>query len=302
VAYTTQNLTNPGTGNDPSLPIELDYLSAAAALPGTLAIPGGPPVRNADDTYTMAGATPIPGGLVGGSGVAYLEGRTIVDVDPSPSVTQMARVGVTASAGVSYPITDVTAVPPRQVVDIARCDECHNRLLFHDDSRNDSTGLCATCHNPNFAEGTTAATGQPWDFKVLIHALHASTYNYGGVTLPPIQYPGYVQNCEGCHKPGTYYPVDPTAVFASSIDQGADPSSPSDDTAITPNSAVCSTCHTSSDVRLHMELKGGSFNATKNADGTSDQAALETCGSCHGEGGPVDVKVMHHIDDYRYNN
>ena len=301
VAYTTRNLTNPGTGNNPSLPIQIDYLSSAAAPVGAPAAAGGAPVRNADGSYTKAGATAIPAGLLGGSGVAYVEGRTIVDVDPSPAATQLAVVGVDASAGVSYAITDPTPVAPRQVVSIERCDACHSRLLFHGDNRNNSTGLCATCHNPNFASGSTPATGQPWDFKLLIHALHASTYSYGGETLEPVLYPGYLQNCEGCHEPGTYYPVDPTVVFATSIDVGADAASPADDTAITPNTAVCSTCHVDDAARQHMVFNGGSYTATKNADGTSPQAAAENCGACHGAGRSVDVKVAHRIDEFRYN-
>jgi len=303
VAYTTRNLTNPGTGNNPSQPIQIDFLSSAAAPSGAPAAAGGAPVHNADGTYTKAGATAIPAGLIGGSGVAYVEGRTIVDTDPSPATTTMQRVGVTASVGVSFPITDATAVPPRQVVDIARCDKCHNRLQLHGDARNDNTGLCSTCHNPGLALGTTAATGEPFDFKLFIHALHANNYNssnYGGASQDPVTYPGYLNNCEGCHLPGTYYPVDPTVVFASSIDQGADAASPSDDTAITPNTAVCSACHTDDTSKEHMQFNGGSFDATKNADGTSPQAAAETCGNCHGAGEDVDVKEAHHVAEFNH--
>jgi OmcA/MtrC family decaheme c-type cytochrome len=301
VAYTTRNLTNPGTGSaDAAQPIQIDFLSSTAAPVGAPAAAGGAPVRNADGTYTKAGATPIPVGLIGGSGVAYIEGRAYPDVDPSPATTTIARVGITASAGVSYPITDATAVPPRQVVDIARCDKCHNRLQVHGDNRNDSTGLCATCHNPGFASGATAATGQPWDFKLLIHALHASTYSYGGETLPAITYPGYLNDCEACHLPGTYYPVDPTVVFATSIDAGASAATPADDTAITPNTAVCASCHTDDTSKQHMRFNGGSFDATKNADGTSPQAAAETCGNCHGAGEDVDVKEVHHVAEFNH--
>jgi cytochrome c553 len=51
-----------------------------------------------------------------------------------------------------------------------------------------------------------------------------------------------------------------------------------------------------------MTFNGGSFSATKNADGTSPQAAAETCGNCHGAGEDVDVKVVHRVDDYANNN
>ena len=82
-------------------------------------------------------------------------------------------------------------------------------------------------------------------------------------------------------------------MFATSITRGANAASPSDDIAYTPNVAVCSNCHTTSQAKLHMEQNGGSFSATKNADGTSNEAAAETCQTCHGPGKSVDVKVVH---------
>jgi cytochrome c553 len=50
-----------------------------------------------------------------------------------------------------------------------------------------------------------------------------------------------------------------------------------------------------------MEQNGGSFGATKNADGTSSQAPAETCGFCHGEGGSADVKVEHGVGAFNFN-
>jgi len=64
---------------------------------------------------------------------------------------------------------------------------------------------------------------------------------------------------------------------------------------------VCGSCHTESISKLHMEQNGGSYGATKNADGTSNEAPLETCGTCHGEGGIADVKVEHGVGEFNYN-
>ena len=50
-----------------------------------------------------------------------------------------------------------------------------------------------------------------------------------------------------------------------------------------------------------MRLNGGSFDAVKAADSTTPAAPIETCGTCHGEGGPADVKVEHGVDEFRYN-
>ncbi len=116
-----------------------------------------------------------------------------------------------------------------------------------------------------------------------------------------MRYPGKINNCEGCHKPDTYYPVDPTKVFATSITRGANAASPVDDIAYTPNAAICSSCHTTAQAKLHIENNGGSFTATKNADGTSNEAAAETCANCHGPGKPSDVKVQHGVGLFPYN-
>jgi OmcA/MtrC family decaheme c-type cytochrome len=300
VAYTTTNFTNPGSGNTPAQPIQIDFLSATAAPVGAPAAAGGLPTLNADGTYSKAGATPLPGDLIGGSGAAFLEGRTIVDVSDS-ATPEFVEVGVTSSPGVPFAITDAAPVARRPILDVQLCDDCHKKLSFHGDNRNDNTELCATCHNPELASGSTPETGAPFDFKLLIHGIHAATYNFGGETFADVRYPGKIQNCEGCHKPDTYYPVDPNVVFATSVTRGTNAATPQDDVAFTPNAAICSSCHTSAQARAHIEQNGGSFAATKNANGTSNEAAAETCGTCHGAGQPADVKVEHGVDAFQTN-
>lgn len=295
VAYTTQNFTNPASGNTPAQPIAIDYLSSAPAPVGAPAAAGGLPVLNADGTYTKAAPKPIPSGLLGGTGEAFLEGRAIVDVSTDPTAHAYVEAGVTASAGVNYPITDATAVARRQVVDTARCDKCHYRLSFHGANRNDNVELCTSCHNPELALGATQAAGEPFDFKLFIHGIHSGTYVFGSLSFADVVYPGHLANCEGCHKPGTYYPVDPAKVFATSVSQGANAATPSDDLAYTANAAACGGCHNSSFATTHISSYGGSWTATKNADGTTPGAGNESCGSCHGAGGVQDVKQVHGV-------
>jgi len=297
VAYTTLNYTNRASGNYPAQPIQIDFLSSSSPPSGAPPAAGGLPTLNADGTYTKAAGAPIPSGLFGGTGEAFLEGRTIVDVSSNPAVHTYVEAGPTSSAGVIYPITDATAVARRAIVDVAKCDRCHFRLSFHGANRNDNTELCATCHNPENASGTTLANGIAYDFKFMIHAIHASTFTYPGVN--PVGYPGVLNNCEGCHKPGTYYPVDSTKVFATSVTSGSNPNTPTDDIAWSPNAAVCTSCHTSSDTKQHVIDLGGSFNVTKGADGQS--SGYETCGGCHGAGQLQDVKVVHNVAAYQSN-
>ena len=249
-------------------------LATAAAPAGSPAAAGGAPTLNADGSYSKAGAKPLPSGLIGGSGASFLEGRTIVDVSAT-STPEYAEVGVTSSAGVVFPITDGTPVALARSWTCQRCDDCHQSLSFHGDNRNDNTDLCATCHNPENAAGADAgrrpAVGlQAHDPR---HPLGA-TYDFGGLSFASVRYPGKINNCEGCHKPDTYYPVDPAKVFATSITRGANAASPVDDIAYTPNAAICGVVpHHRAGEAAHRELNGGSFTATKNANGTSNEAA-----------------------------
>ncbi len=89
------------------------------------------------------------------------------------------------------------------------------------------------------------------------------------MTSRDVKYPQRLSNCTACHTDGGYYPVNfDSGVLATTISTGADPASPLDDVNITPNAAVCSSCHTTSDAKLHMEQNGASFDACQGADGT----------------------------------
>ncbi|MDE2150202.1 MAG: OmcA/MtrC family decaheme c-type cytochrome [Gammaproteobacteria bacterium] len=109
------------------------------------------------------------------------------------------------------PSTGATAgIPGRAIVEIASCNECHDRLTAHGGPRQD-TRLCVTCHNPG---STEANSGNSLDFRVMIHKIH------DGANLPSVQagtpyiiygfqnsvndfsdvvFPQDVRNCEKCH-------------------------------------------------------------------------------------------------------
>ena len=126
-------------------------------------------------------------------------------------------------------------------------------------------------------------------------------YNNTGYDFSHVEYPGKLENCEGCHLPDTYYPPDSTLAIATTIDAGPDRSTPAGDVAITAGSAACSACHVDAPARQHMELNGGSFGAVKAADSTTPGAPIETCSNCHGPGKLVDVKIEHGVGEFRYN-
>lgn len=308
LAWTTQDFHNIGSGSAPNpttgapnQPLTIDFKTGATA--------------NADGTFSKAATVALPGTLTG-SGSALLEGRPNVDAD-GDGVLDVLSV---AASGLTFAITDASPRPRRQVVNIDRCDDCHKVLSLHGSNRTDNTELCATCHNPNAtdisrrgAASGACATGTsdaPIDFKHMVHAIHAS-----GATSTPVTicgfgnsvntfdftYPGKLNNCEGCHNPNTYYPVDPTLVQGTTIHTGADRTLLTDDTVISPNSAVCSGCHVDATSRQHMIQNGGDFNATKAATGALVSGGVETCGLCHGPGRSADVKVMHDVARFQSN-
>jgi OmcA/MtrC family decaheme c-type cytochrome len=312
IAFSTQpDFTNTGSGSaptpttgTPAQPIRIDFKATAVPDP---AFPGG---------FMATAAVPIPAGATG-SGEALIEGRPAVDVngDGTPD-----RIAVT-SVGEAFAITDATAVPYRQVVDIEKCNDCHENLTLHGNSRTGNTELCATCHNPNATDiarrvaGTSCETvtgtldDQTIDLKFMIHAIHSGEiagykvcgYNNTGYDFSHVKYPGKLENCEGCHLPDTYYPPNSATAIATTIDAGPDRSTPAGDVAISAASAACSACHTSDTAQLHMELNGGSFTAVKAADSTTPGAPVETCDTCHGAGKPVDVKTEHGVGEFRFN-
>ena len=140
----------------------------------------------------------------------------------------------------------------------------------------------------------------------MVHRIHAGNvgvcgYNNSAHDYSGVVYPGKLNNCEGCHLEGTYYPVDPAAVLATSIDSGDDRSSLLDDVALSPNTSVCSSCHMSDLARNHMVQNGGDFDADKDETGALISTGAETCQLCHGPGASADTAVMHGVGEFQFN-
>lgn len=304
VAWSTTDYTNRDSGSLPALPIMMNPLAAC----------GGASTDNGDGSFTVTSTVAIPP-TASGSAAVVIEGHPALDADEDGAID---RIAVTNAVDYA-PITDAEAAARRQPVDIGKCDDCHNQLSLHGNNRTDKPEVCVTCHNPNmtdFARRTgdpclSAAGGddQSIDFKRLIHSIHASGENgvpfevcgFGNsVHLFEVEYPGRLNNCEGCHNPDTYYPVDPALVLGSTVDVN-DPATVTDDVVVSPNASVCSTCHVEPLAIQHMLQNGGDFNARKAADSSLISASVETCSVCHGKGRVADVKVMHEIGTFEFN-
>ncbi len=280
----------------PFAPIVIDFQSGAT--------------NDGSNAFTKAADAAIPSGIAG-SGLAALEGRASVEIDGSLDNLPVA------AALLTFAITDATPQGRRRVVDIDKCNDCHKNLALHGDNRSGNTEVCSTCHNPHATDINRRVAGseceaelglddQPIDLKRMIHGIHAGQVGLCGFrnSAHPffdVHFPGHLNNCEGCHLADTYYPVDPAAVLATTIDAGADRSSLTDDVAISPNSSVCSSCHTSDLAKQHMLQNGGDFAARKDETGAIISSGVETCQLCHGPGRTADVREMHGVGEFEFN-
>jgi len=308
IAWNTDDYTNTNSGADPAQPVAAG-LNALACFGN----PGATPVAGNPGWFSVTATAPLPADAVGTAAVT-IDGHPAVDIDGS-----IERIPV-RNVVEYFGIDGAAASERREVVDIANCDNCHKELSLHGNNRTDEPQVCVTCHNPNATDqrqrgaGDCDATLGPddvaVDFKYMVHAIHASgetgvSYQVCGynnsVHEYDFHYPGHVNNCEGCHKSGTYFPVDPSEVLGTTVDTGADIVSPTDDVVISPNSAVCSTCHVADLAKQHMMQNGGDFNATKAADSTLISSGVETCELCHGPGRTADVEEVHGVRDFPLN-
>lgn len=320
LAWPTTDFNNVGSGSatassgTPNQPIGIDFQSGVT--------------DNGNGTFTATSSTAVPAGA-SGSGLAGVEGRAVVSLaNISGTGTSDVELGI---AGVTDPfaITDPSAVARQPVVSITKCDACHHVLTLHGQNRTDNTQLCEECHNPNatdigqhvassglcVSEGTAGANPeQPIDFKVMIHEIHASgaTDSSGNPRYPngiticgfgarantfDVAYPGNLRDCKACHVNDSYYPVDDAVVQGTTVVSN-DRTTLTDDVVISPNAAVCSSCHTGTTARQHMIQNGANFGATKTVSGALVSSSTETCALCHGPGAVADVAKVHDLANF----
>jgi OmcA/MtrC family decaheme c-type cytochrome len=265
-----------------------------------------------DGIYTAVAAAGLPAGLAGSIGVA-LEGHPAGDLDGDGVYGD--RIAVT-NAVEYYGIDGASAEPRRNAVLIEKCDDCHKQLSLHGNNRTDKPEVCAMCHNPNATDINRRVAGsacvnelgagdQSIDLKSMIHGIHAGNIGVCGFgnsahSYFDVVYPGRLNNCEGCHQSGGYYPVEPGEILGTTV-AANDPSIVTDDVVVSPNTSVCSTCHTSDLAAEHMKQNGGDFAATKAADSSLISSSVETCALCHGPGKTADVAEVHGVGDFDFN-
>jgi len=314
ISWDTLALNNLGSDSGsatgaPAQPIRIDVLFGGSADPDD------------DLVFEATAADAIPLGTEG-SGIVAMEGHPGVDLDEDGNVGFDERIPATGASD-TFGITDGVPRDKAEIVTIEKCNACHVPLSLHGNNRTDNIELCLVCHTSDTtdirrrveggADSSNSLDGkdeETVEFKTMIHALHAGeepsgirtngyvAYAFGGnpADFSEVVYPGNLANCEGCHRPGTYYPVGASAL-AATIDTGMDIDSPFDDLNITPNTAACWGCHDRPEAVAHMTQFGGAFDAVQTPEGTlisqSMGTVIETCDVCHGPGRSSDVGELH---------
>ncbi len=185
----------------------------------------------------------------------------------------------------SVAVTDSQPQPRRVVVDLAKCNTCHNLLALHGGQRF-KTEECVVCHNPNKDDrGRRPADKQPpesVDFRYLIHKVHRgealtrefTVYGFGNVphTYNEVRFPGDLRNCQTCHKPGTYHL--PLGQDRLPVQTPRDFYSP-----LKPESAACLSCHDTAYAAAHAYVNTAPF--------------AEACAACHGNNAEFSVDKVH---------
>jgi OmcA/MtrC family decaheme c-type cytochrome len=222
-AWSTNDFSNAGSTGNYGQPLTINLLTDVTVAAGA----------NAGE-YTVTGRQ-IPVGTTGTMRV-FMDGHPAGDV--TTAGTYADRL-VTKSVFRDFAVSGSLAAR-RLVVDIAKCDSCHQRLSLHGNNRNDEPGVCVACHNPNATDksrrvgvGVDGKTEESIDMKTMIHAIHAGQKDdpattavveghgfrekgivvYGfctgaGCTNPVdfshVRFPGVLNDCSACHISGTY--------------------------------------------------------------------------------------------------
>ena len=313
LGWSTSDFGNNGSGQSFGQPVSINLLSNSAVVAGITA-----------GTYIVTSTVAIPATQTGTLRV-MMEGHPAGDVTTAGSFTDRLAV---KSVFKDYAITG-SVVARRVVVDIAKCNVCHEVLSLHGNNRTDEPGVCAVCHNPNATDasrrpattagvltgGTDGKLEESIDFKTMIHGIHAgqagkggfrtkgiTVYGFGGSVndFSNVVFPGELNDCTTCHT-GTSYQLTgawdaPTAngILGSTISTDASATDAADNLKITPIAAVCSSCHDNAVAKAHMQdaFNAANFSATQ---ATINAAPPEACSFCHGAGRALDVKAVHGV-------
>jgi len=306
-ALVTFSVTNPKDGSTYALPGPLRAL--AARLQWT--------ERNSSDygrafpldADALANAVPAGGGAYE---VPIAIAAEDAPVDPTlltvslegsawlDGVQDGAVVRIAGATRFFAPNGAADVVERRQVVEDQACQSCHGQYegpySGHDQNRTDHVQMCVMCHNPSQARPGTAETPREphetsTDMMYMTHAIHASDIRGANAyrSFGDVGYPRPSSDCRACHTADTFQltsvPRNKPAM-ATRVGNGGGVQ----ETFVSPQSAVCWSCHIGASAENHMSFFGGQINVSEAELLIPGQ---ETCVGCHGPGRVLDVGAVH---------
>ncbi|WP_170287411.1 OmcA/MtrC family decaheme c-type cytochrome [Halioglobus maricola] len=304
LGWDTRDYTNTGAGGDNASTVSVGIPDNASA--------------NGDGSFTVTSPTAIPDGseapgiAASGSGAATVEGHPDMDVDGDGETESIPVTNVSMAFSINE--ADGAAVDRRTSVTIEQCNACHSSLVLHGGNRTDDIGTCVTCHNPRNTDArvrevamdppTDGKDEESIDFKTMVHGIHAPSMRENALEIvgfrgfsthrydeEHVHYPGDLSNCTSCHVDGGFTLPLADGVLGTSIDTGENRADPTDDTVVSPASAVCSSCHDDAVAQSHMTSNGGNFATTQAALDAGE--VVEECSVCHKEGATAAVSDVH---------
>ncbi len=296
-------ITNTGPGQSPTLQFKISDKNGNAISPGMMggtsgrlaATLAGPTsdyrwyLQEAANTasyvngiasYTFKGTIPAN---AKGTYTVELEGYVNTTLNPGTTIATVYR-DAADNVTQDFAVTG-NVVARRQVVDLAKCNKCHDKLQLHGNNRN-QIGACVMCHNPADTDSTqrpaSANPPESIDMKILIHKIHTgenlsndyTIYGFGGSAnnFNDVRFPGDRRDCVKCHVGTTYTVPLPASVTPSTTPR-------SYWTPMLPTAAACLACHDAVDAAAHAFMNTAPFG--------------EACGVCHSEDDQFAVSQVH---------
>ncbi len=240
-------------------------------------------------TYTFKAAIPAD---ATGTWTLAIEARRTVTIAGGSNPDGTPRT-FAVTEGATNPIfhvavTDAAPQPRREVVDIDKCNVCHDRLALHGGQRF-VVSECVICHNPNATDTSQrpADVGSPESisFQRLIHRIHRgesltkdfTIYGFGGSVnnFNGIRFPGDLRDCEKCHVNGSQQlPLPATNLAVQTPPPPQEWYTPMRTTA-----AACLGCHDTVDAAAHAYVNTAPFG--------------EACATCHAPDDDFAVDKVH---------
>jgi OmcA/MtrC family decaheme c-type cytochrome len=240
----------------------------------------------------------VPSGARGSFAIG-IEGRRTETLLPGTTTPMDVQYG--GDNKVAYFSVDGSAVQPRrEVVQVGNCNQCHYKLTFHGDNRNDPE-MCVLCHNPSNTDAAQRPSAtdpaertkppQGINFNLLIHRIHygdnltaagksftvigrnGSINDFTTVRYPamsPQGDPGDTRNCAVCH-------VNDSQLTPLGINDVLDPQGFIN--PVKPYSSACFGCHVTEVISSHALA-----NTTPLG---------ESCPVCHASGSTFAIDKMH---------